>query len=322
MKQSEAKGKFSLKGRKLGNQFALAMVILAICVIMSIVSPTFLTNRNIINIFRQISINGIIAVGMTFVILLGDIDLSVGSIVAVVSVVTGRLLLNGWGWFGVCLVGLLVGIAYGFLNGLLVAYLRFQPFVATLATVTIGEGFALAFSDGRPYVITDAAFKQIGQGSVAGIPIPVIILIVVCAIGLVILQSTTFGRHVFAVGGNKSAAKLSGVRTRHVEVAVYVISGICSALAAFILSARISSGQPTSGQGYELDAIASTAIGGTSMNGGMGGLTGTILGFFLIGLISNSMNLLNINSFYQQMVKGVLIILAVLMDTLSKKNSK
>ena len=216
------------------------------------------------------------------------------------------------------MIALGVAIIFGIFNGTLVAYFQFQPFVATLATVTIGRGFALAYSNGRPYIISNLAFKAIGQGYIAGVPIPVILLIVVCVIGFIILNYTTFGRHFFAVGGNKNAARLSGVKTKHVEMAAYIISAICACVVGLILSARISSGQPNSGDGYELDAIAAVAIGGTSMNGGVGSLTGTFLGFVLIGLLSNSMNLLNINSFYQQIVKGCLIIVAVFVDMKSK----
>ncbi len=303
-------------------RFALVAVVLIIVGVMSFLSPVFMTSKNMTNIFRQISINGIIAVGMTFVILLGDIDLSVGAVVGVVSVFCGNLLEQGMNWFAVCLVALVVAIVFGVFNGTLVAYLRFQPFVATLATLTIGRGVALAYSDGRPYIITNHTFKAIGQGYVGKVPIPVIILFVVCAIGVVILNYTTFGRYFFAVGGNKNAARLSGVKTKRVEMSAYIISAICACVVGLILSARISSGQPNAGEGYELDAIAAVAIGGTSMNGGVGSLSGTILGFIMIGLLSNSMNLLNINSFYQQIVKGCLIIIAVYVDMKSKGENK
>jgi len=303
-------------------RFALVAVVFVIVSMMSILSPVFMTSKNVTNIFRQISINGIIAVGMTFVILLGDIDLSVGAVVGVVSVICGNLLEQGMNWFVVCLIALAVAILFGIFNGTLVAYLSFQPFVATLATVTIGRGIALAYSDGRPYIISNASFKAIGQGYVGKVPIPVIILLMVCLIGFVILNYTTFGRYFFAVGGNKNAARLSGVKTKRVEMSAYIISAICASIVGMILSARISSGQPNSGTGYELDAIAAVAIGGTSMNGGVGSLTGTVLGFILIGLLSNSMNLLNINSFYQQIVKGALIIIAVFLDMKSKGNKK
>ncbi|MCD8248781.1 MAG: ABC transporter permease [Lachnospiraceae bacterium] len=302
--------------------FALVFIIIAICIVMTIVSPVFMTSRNIINIIRQISINGIIAVGMTFVILLGCIDLSVGSIVAITSVICGFMLQAGYHWLVACIVALIVSIIFGCFNGFLIAYVNFQPFIATLATVTMGSGIALAFSDGKPYTISDPAFLAIGQGYVGAILIPIILLVIVVAVGLVILNMTTFGRYVFAIGGNENAAKLSGIRTKRVKLAVYVISAICASIVGMILSARISSGQPTAGDGYELDAIAATAIGGTSMNGGIGSLTGTIFGFILLGLLTNSMNLLNINSFYQQIAKGILIIIAVFIDMTSKGKSR
>lgn len=303
---------------KMLRQFGLLFVILAIAVVMSFASPVFLKSQNIINIIRQVSINGIIAVGMTFVILTGGIDLSVGSVVAITSVICGSLLEKGMNWFLACLIGLAVSIIFGIFNGIMVSYVGLQPFIATLASMTIGRGIALAYSNGKPYPIKQEAFLAIGQGYVGGIPIPIILLVAVVITGLVVLKTTIFGRYIFAIGGNKNAAKLSGVRTRRIELSVYVISAICASIVGMILSARISSGQPTAGEGYELDAIAATAIGGTSMNGGLGSLIGTVEGFILLGLMTNSMNLLNINSFYQQIVKGALIVIAVLLDMKSK----
>lgn len=303
---------------KMLRQFGLLFVALFIVVFMSFTSDVFLKAANIRNVLRQISLNGILAVGMTFVILTGGIDLSVGSVVAITGVICGSIMASGGNWIVGCLVALAVAVLCGTINGCLIAYVGFQPFIATLSTMTIGRGFALAYSDGKPYTITDPSFKAIGQGYVGSIPIPIILLFVVCIIGVIILSTTTFGRYVLAIGGNKSAAKLSGVRTRKVEMYVYVLSAVCAWIVGLILAARISSGQPTAGESYEMDAIAATAIGGTSMNGGIGTLTGTILGFVIIGLLSNSMNLLNINSFYQQIVKGLLIIIAVFLDMRSK----
>lgn len=309
------------KSNKL-KSLGLVFVIFAIIIVMSIVSPVFLTQVNIINVFRQISINGIIAVGMTFVILTGGIDLSVGSVVAITSVFCGYALENGMSWLGACILAVGISMLFGIFNGTMIAYVGFQPFIATLATVTMGRGIALAFSDGKPFAIKDEMFRYIGQGYVGIIPVPVIILIIVVMIGLIILKTTTFGRYVFAIGGNKNAAKLSGVRTKRVELMVYVISSICASIAGMILSARISSGQPTAGSGYELDAIAAVAIGGTSMSGGIGSLVGTVYGFIILGLMTNSMNLLNINSFYQEIAKGALIIVAVFLDMISKRKGK
>ena len=299
-------------------QFGLLMVVILIVIVMKFLSPVFLTTKNIMNVLRQISMNGILAVGMTFVILTGGIDLSVGSVVAITGVIVGNMMEQGSNWMVASLVALCAAAVVGVINGFLIAYVGFQPFIATLSTMTIGRGFALAYSNGKPYAIKNEAFKAIGQGSLGSIPTPIILLLIVSVVGFILLNMTTFGRYVFAIGGNKNAARLSGVRTRRVEMYVFIISSICAWLVGLILAARISSGQPTAGEGYEMDAIASTAIGGTSMSGGIGSLTGTILGFVIIGLLSNSMNLLNINSFYQQIVKGCLIILAVLLDMLSK----
>ena len=285
---------------------------------MSIVSPVFLKPQNIINIIRQVSINGIIAVGMTCVILTGGIDLSVGSVVAITSVICGSFLAMGINWFVACISGVAISILFGLFNGYMISYVRFQPFIATLASMAIGRGIALAYSNGKPYPIKDPSFIAIGQGYFLGIPIPIILLVIVVAVGLITLKMTTFGRYIFAIGGNENAAKLSGVRTRRVKLTVYVISAICASIVGLILSARISSGQPTAGESYEMDAIAATAIGGTSMNGGLGSLVGTIEGFILLGLMTNSMNLLNINSFYQQIAKGLLIVVAVFLDMKSK----
>lgn len=303
---------------KVIRQFGLVFVVLFIVILMSFLSPVFMTKNNIMNVLRQISMNGILAVGMTFVILTGGIDLSVGSVVGITGVICGSFLEKGMNWGLACLLSLAIALLCGVINGYLIAYVGFQPFIATLSTMTIGRGFALAYSDGKPYTIRDAHFISIGQGSVLGIPVPIILLVLVCLLGLVILNMTTFGRYVFALGGNKSAAKLSGVRTKKMEMMVYVLSSVCACVVGMILAARISSGQPTAGESYEMDAIAATAIGGTSMSGGIGSLSGTILGFVIIGLLSNSMNLMNINSFYQQIVKGLLIIAAVFLDMKSK----
>lgn len=208
---------------KILRQFGLVFVALFIIVFMSIKSDVFLTSQNIINILRQISINGILAVGMTFVILTGGIDLSVGSVVAITGVIVGSLLQSGTNWFLASLAALVISAICGVFNGWLISYVGFQPFIATLSTMTIGRGFAQVYSNGKPYTISDPSFKVIGQGYFLGIPVPIILLVIFCIIGLVILTMTTFGRYVFAIGGNMNAAKLSGVRTQRVQLMVYVI---------------------------------------------------------------------------------------------------
>ena len=308
-------GKFKGLYTLLGLVVFIAVMVIA----MAIVSPVFLSSGNLINIIRQVSLNGILAVGLTFVILTGGIDLSVGSLVAVTGVVVGSMLLNGYAWYEAAIAGILISVLFGVFNGVMIAYCSLPPFIATLAGQTIGRGFALVFSDGKPYAVADKAFLNIGKGSMLNIPIPIWILFIVCVVAGIVLNNTTYGRHVYAFGGNRNATKLSGVKTKFVEMMVYVISALMAGIVGVILAARISSGQPTAGTGYELDAIAAVAIGGTSMSGGIGTLSGTILGFIIIGVLSNSLTLLNVSSFYQQIVKGAIILIAVLMDMRSKR---
>lgn len=310
-KRAQIKGLYTLLG--------LLVFIALMVIVMAIVSPVFLTTGNLINIIRQVSLNGILAVGLTFVILTGGIDLSVGSLVAVTGVVVGSMLVNGYSALEAVVAGISISVLFGVFNGVMIAYCGLPPFIATLAGQTIGRGFALVFSDGKPYALADKDFLFIGKGSALGIPIPIWILFIVCAVAAIVLNKTTYGRHVYAFGGNRNATKLSGVKIKFVEMIVYVISALMAGIVGVILAARISSGQPTAGTGYELDAIAAVAIGGTSMSGGIGTLSGTILGFIIIGVLSNSLTLLNVSSFYQQIVKGAIILIAVLMDMRSKR---
>jgi ribose/xylose/arabinose/galactoside ABC-type transport system permease subunit len=307
------------KAGTLLQKFGLLLVIIILVVVMSFLKPVFLTSGNIINVLRQVSMNGIIAVGITFVILTGGIDLSVGSIVAVTSVIAGRLMEQGSSVPFAIAMGMIAALAFGLLNGILISVGGLPPFIATLSTMTIARGFALVYSNGRPYLIQNNAFKAIGQGSSLGVPNPIWILLIVCVIAYILLNFTIFGRHVYAFGGNRQAAKLAGVRVKVVETSVYAITGLLSGITAIILSARISSGQPTAGTGFEMDAIAATAIGGTSMIGGTGSLGGTVMGFIILGIMINSLTLLNVSSFYQQIVKGIIIILAVLLDMYTKR---
>jgi ribose/xylose/arabinose/galactoside ABC-type transport system permease subunit len=307
------------KAGTLLQKFGLLLVIIILVAVMSFLKPVFLTSGNIINVLRQVSMNGIIAVGITFVILTGGIDLSVGSIVAVTSVIAGRLMEQGSSVPFAIAMGMIAALAFGLLNGILISVGGLPPFIATLSSMTIARGFALVYSNGRPYLIQNVAFKAIGQGSSLGVPNPIWILLIVCVVAYILLNFTIFGRHVYAFGGNRQAAKLAGVRVKLVETSVYAITGVLSGITAIILSARISSGQPTAGTGFEMDAIAATAIGGTSMIGGTGSLGGTVMGFIIIGIMIISLTLLNVSSFYQQIVKGVIIILAVLLDMYTKR---
>jgi ribose/xylose/arabinose/galactoside ABC-type transport system permease subunit len=302
-------------------RFGLLAVIFLLVLIMSLVKPVFLTSGNIINVLRQVSINGVLAIGITFVIMAGDIDLSIGSIVAVTAVIVGSLLEKGHSPFSAIALGMSAALAFGLINGLLVAVGGLPPFIATLSTMTIARGFALVYANGRNFVIVHEGFLEIGKGSTLGIPNPIWILLVVCIIAYILLNFTIFGRHVYAFGGNRQAAKLAGVRIKLVEISVYVITGLMAGLAAIILASRTTAGQPTAGTGYELDAIAAAAIGGTSMAGGSGTIGGTVMGFIIIGIMLNSLTLLNVSSFYQQIVKGIIIIVAVMLDMQAKRRS-
>jgi ribose/xylose/arabinose/galactoside ABC-type transport system permease subunit len=251
----------------------------------------------------------------------GGIDLSIGSIVAVTAVITGSLLEKGYVPVAAIAVGMAAAVLFGLFNGLLIAVGGLPPFIATLSSMTIARGFALVYANGRNYVIVHEGFLQIGKGSTLGIPNPIWILFVVCVAAYILLNFTVFGRHVYAFGGNRQAAKLAGVRIRLVEISAYVITGVLAGVAAIILASRTSAGQPIAGTGYELDAIAATAIGGTSMTGGSGTIGGTIMGFIIIGIMLNSLTLLNVSSFYQQIVKGLIIIVAVMLDMQTKRRS-
>lgn len=288
--------------------------LLLIMVVITILEPRFLTQSNLFNVVRQVSINAILAFGMTFVILTGGIDLSVGSILALVGAVVAGLLVSGMSPFLVVILGLLLGALLGLFNGLLVAKGKLAPFIVTLATMTIYRGMTLVYTEGRPITGLPEQFRTIGRGEILGVPIPIIATGVVFFLLYVLLTKTIFGRRVYALGGNEEAARLSGIKTDNVKIMVYVISGVTAAISAIILTSRLNSAQPTAGSGFELDAIAAVVLGGTSLAGGYGTLGGTLIGALIIGVLDNGLNLLNVSSFYQQVVKGAVILVAVLLD--------
>ena len=288
---------------------ALALLV----VVVSILSPSFLTTKNIFNVLRQTSVNAIIAAGMTFVILTGGIDLSVGSILAISGAVCASMLVSGTNMIIAIIVALAIGAVVGFLNGFIISKGKLQPFIATLATMTVFRGLTLVFTDGKPIT-----FGKIGGGSIFGIPTPAIIMIVVFLVCGYVLNNTTMGRHTYALGSNEDAAKLSGLNTDKIKIAVYTISGILAAVAGIIITSRLYSAQPTAGNSYELDAIAAVVLGGTSLTGGKGKISKTIVGALIMGVLSNALNLLDVSSYYQMMVKGVVILIAVLLDRKNK----
>lgn len=296
---------------------SLVGLVLLIAVV-SMLNPAFLSVKNILNILRQTSVNAIIAAGMTFVILTGGIDLSVGSILGLSGAVCASLLVSGKGIFVGVIAALLVGALVGFMNGFVISKGKLQPFIATLASMTVLKGLALVFTDGKPITLGSnelaKSFGQIGGGTIFGIPTPAIIMILVFILCYYILQNTKMGRYTYALGSNEEATKLSGINTDKIKIWVYTISGILSAVAGIIITSRLYSAQPTAGSGYELDAIAAVVLGGTKLAGGKGKISGTIIGALIIGVLSNALNILDVSSYYQMMVKGIVILIAVLLD--------
>jgi len=293
----------------------VVIALILICVAMSILSPNFLTASNLTNVLMQASINAVLAAGMTFVILTAGIDLSVGSVVAFVGIILGFSLHSGMPMVCALLVALLAGGACGLFNGLLITKGKLPPFIVTLGMMSIARGLALILNNGKPVSSFDDSFRFIADGNIFGIPVMILITILVFVISFIILRHTPFGRYVYSIGGNEEATRLSGINTKKVLVWVYVICGLLAGLAAIMLTARINSAQPTAGLMYELQAIAATVIGGTSLMGGSGFVCGTLVGALIISVIKNGLNLLNVSSFLQQIVIGSVIILAVLVDS-------
>lgn len=303
-------------------QYGIFVVFIIICLILSFISPQFLTVSNWTIIITQVSINALLAFGVTFVIITGGIDLSLGSMVAVTGVMAAMLAHPDT--FPVALpifAGLLTGLLMGVFNGFIITKSKIAPFIVTLGTMTIGRGLALILSKGRPVSNLSDSFNFIGGGDIFGIPFPIIVLIIIFIICTIILKKTILGRYIYAVGGNEQAARASGINVNQVKMAVYSISGILAGLAGILLTSRITTGQPNAGAGFELDAIAAAVIGGTSTSGGTGTITGTLIGVLLIGVINNGLDLLNVTSYYQQVVMGIIIIGAVVLDSWNQKSN-
>ncbi len=304
-----------VSARQLGTLAGLA----GLCVLLTILTPHFLTVSNLLNVLEQTSINAIVAVGMTFVIVSGGIDLSVGSIVALAGVALAGALQQGWPVAAAVPLALGVGAACGLVNGLLVTAGRLPPFIATLGMMSVARGLALMLAEGRPISGFDEGFRAVATGRLAMVPASVLVMLGTYAVAHLVLARTVFGRHVYAIGGNEEASRLSGVPVRRDKTAVYAVSGACAGLASVVLTARLNSAQPTAGVMYELDAIAATVIGGTSLLGGQGTLGGALVGALIMGVLRNGLNLLNVSAFFQQVVIGVVIIAAVLVDTALKR---
>jgi ribose transport system permease protein len=309
---------FSHYGRQLGTLSGL----LGLIVVLWILTPHFLTVSNLLNVAEQATIIAIIAVGMTFVIITGGIDLSVGSVLAFAGVVMASALHGDIPLPLALLIGLGVGLLSGVINGLLITIGRLPPFIATLGMMSVARGAALMFTEGRPISGFSEGFRSIATGEILKIPAPVVIMIVVYLIAHFVLKRTKLGRYTYAIGGNEEAALLSGINVRLNKTMVYGIAGLLSGLAAILLTARLNSAQPIAGMSYELDAIAATVIGGTSLLGGEGTVSGTLIGALIMAVLRNGLNLLSVSSFFQQVVIGSVIIFAVLIDMALKRRGK
>jgi ribose transport system permease protein len=296
--------------------FGSLIALIFLLIVLSVVSPDFRNINNLLSLLKQSSVNGLIAFGMTGVILTGGIDLSVGSVLALTSVFCAGMIRSGVTPLLAMVGALAMGMVFGLISGLLVAKGRLQPFIATLITMTVYRGLTMIFSNGKPIsqLGNDAFLNGIGKGSFLNIPVPVWILAIVFLLFYFVLNKTVFGRKVYAVGSNEKAAKLAGINISLTKIWVYVVSGFTAAFAGLILLSRLGSAQPTIGAGYELDAIAAVALGGTSMNGGRGKIYGTLIGVLIIAVLNNGLNILNVSSYYQDVVKGLVILLAVLSD--------
>lgn len=301
----------------LKSNIGILCVMILIALILSVMTPNFMTGNNIISVLRQISNNIFLALGMTFVIILGGIDLSVGSIVAMSGTLTvGFIVTDGMGMIPAILISLLLGGAVGLFNGFVVSMFKVPAFIVTLATMNIAKGVAYIYSGGQSTRITDDTFSMIGTGYLFGvIPLPVVYMVILIILFSILLNKTKFGTYVYAVGGNRESARLSGVPIKKVEMMVFTLAGLLSAFAGIVLASRMYSGQPKAGEGYEMDAIAACVLGGVSMSGGVGNISGTVIGAIVIGMISNGLNLIGVSSFWQLVVKGIIILAAIIIDS-------
>lgn len=333
MDLAQRKRPFGLSKESL-RKSGIILAFIGLCIIVSVIGQVqvargewdnnyFLSYDNMLIILRQISINGILAIGMTFVIITAGVDLSVGSVLALAGIVAARFATSNSGLkigdttdalLIPFLVALAIGTICGYVNGAILSKYRIQPFIVTMGMLSAARGLTLLTTGGNPVSQLNSTFRWIGNGYIASIPVPVVIYLLIFILSWVLLYKTTFGRYVFAVGGNEKSARTSGINIVRIKVLVYTISGALAGIAGLILTARTGSAQTNAGNAYELDAIAAVVIGGTSMTGGIGTLSGTFFGVLIIGVMNNSLDLLGVPSYYQQVIKGALIVIAVLLD--------
>ena len=301
---------------------AILVAFIILCVGLSIATPAFFTKDNILNVLRQVATNSNLAIGLTMAIIIGGIDLSVGAILAFSGLLCASFISDGMNLGLAVLLAFTLGALFGLLNGLIIAYTNMPPFVVTLATQNIARGIVNVYANGQPISARNPVFNFLGVGYFLGIPLPVIYSFVLLAVMILILGRSKFGRQLDAVGGNEEAARFSGINIKKVKIIVYTLCGALASFSGIILAARMYSGQPTAGDGFELDAIAASVLGGVSFSGGVGKLGGTIIGVLVLGVLTNGLNLLNINSFWQYIIKGIIILLAVYLDILKKRREK
>jgi inositol transport system permease protein len=302
------------------SKYGIVFILLAMVILMSFLSPAFLNAQNLLNIVRQISFIGIVAMGVTIVIITTGIDLSSGSVIALTSVMVASFAHPGDSLIGALALGVGIGVVCGGINGIITAKGKIPSFIATLGMMTAARGLALLYSDGRPIPNLSDSFKFLGKGEIAGVPFPIIVFVGIGIISHILLSKTKFGKYTYAIGGNANAAKICGINVDRYLILIYIYAGLLSAIAGMMLTARISVGQPSMGVSFELDAIAAAVIGGTSLSGGVGTIPGTIVGALIIGVLNNSLDLLGVSSYWQQILKGAIIVSAVLID--SRKNKK
>ncbi len=308
----------NLQFKDIIRRYGILIGLIGLITAFSILSERFFTISNMLIVMRQTSIVAFLAVGMSFVIIGAGIDLSVGSVLAFSGAVGAGVMQNGGIFFGI-LAGLALGTALGVFNGIVITKLKIPAFIATLAMMAIARGGTLVYTDGRPITGLPSSFAFLGRGYIGNVPFPIILMLIIFILAYIILKLTRFGRYVYATGGNINAARASGIKVDNVIISTFAISGFLSGLTGMVLASRLNSAQPTAGVGYELDAIAAVVLGGTNLFGGEGELWGTLVGAFIMGILNNGLNMLNVSSFYQQVVKGIVILIAVTVAQSGKK---
>lgn len=313
-----------MKFAELFKKYGLFVVLIVICVVFSVMTPAFFTLSNMMTVARQVSMTGIAAVGMMFVLLTGGIDLSIGSMVALVNVIGAWLLVNtGIPSAIIVIMMIALAAAFGLLQGVIITKMKVPPLICTMAFMNILSGFAFIITQGMPvYGYKDAAFDLLGKGFVGPIPVPVIIMVGVIALGSVILSKSYFGRYFYAIGGNEEAALLSGINVNGIKTLVYTLSGAFAGLAGIIMLSRLGSGQPITGNGFEFQVIIGVVLGGVSVAGGSGKLSGVVAGVLIIGVLTNGLLLVNVNEYVQRVIQGVVLVLAVGFDAMSRVSKK